>query len=254
MPAPRPLRPFVARATYRRWTHLALGAALAVPYFAVGWALGEILHAMAIGESRSWPGRWRTSLWFVLHLGAGMVIGTLTLVVPPLIVLLVAPLLTEPAGMFTDTAINTLLGVDTPWSPLAGIALTAAGFYLVAGAGAMLARAAPRLLGPSAADRPAEAQRRVRELSERNRIAAELHDSVGHALSVVTLPASAAAQELDHDPEFTRRALTVIEESSRAALNDLDGALATLRHEGADSGRPGWPRRPVRAVPLGRQV
>ena len=59
--------------------------------------------------------------------------------------------------------------------------------FLAAAAGALLARLAPRLLGPSPAERLAAAQRDAMRLAERNRLARELHDSVGHALSIVTV-------------------------------------------------------------------
>jgi signal transduction histidine kinase len=66
---------------------------------------------------------------------------------------------------------------------------------------------------------------------ERNRLARELHDSVGHALTVTTLQAAAAARVLDSDPEFARRALTAIEETGRTALEDLDHVLGLLRED-----------------------
>jgi signal transduction histidine kinase len=99
------------------------------------------------------------------------------------------------------------------------------------GTGTLLARLAPRLLGPSAAERLAEMEARAVKLAERNRLARELHDSVGHALSVVTLQAGAAGRVLDSDPAFAREALGAIEDSARAALEDLDHVLGLLRED-----------------------
>ncbi|WP_010694225.1 histidine kinase dimerization/phosphoacceptor domain-containing protein [Saccharopolyspora spinosa] len=76
-----------------------------------------------------------------------------------------------------------------------------AGFHLVEGVGAVLARLARTLLGPSDHE---WLRWQVEALSERNRIAAELHDSVGHVLNVVALQASAAIRVLDGDPAFAR--------------------------------------------------
>jgi signal transduction histidine kinase len=117
------------------------------------------------------------------------------------------------------------------WSvPAALLTLPAIG-YLGAGVGALFARLAPLLLGPSAADRLAHLERRAESLMERNRLARELHDSVGHALTVTTLQAAAAARVLDSDPEFARRALSAIEETGRTALEDLDHVLGLLRED-----------------------
>jgi signal transduction histidine kinase len=66
-------------------------------------------------------------------------------------------------------------------------------------------------------------------LAQRNRLARELHDSVGHALTVTTLQAAAAREVLDSDPAFARRALAAIEDTGRAAMDDLDRVLGVLR-------------------------
>lgn len=99
------------------------------------------------------------------------------------------------------------------------------------GAGALLGRCAPVLLGPTPADRLAAAERRAADLASRNRLARELHDAVGHALSAVTLQASAARRVLDADPEFARGALAAIEETTREAVAELDTVLGLLREE-----------------------
>jgi signal transduction histidine kinase len=75
----------------------------------------------------------------------------------------------------------------------------------------------------------AEAHAADRALAERNRLARELHDSVGHALTVTTLQAGAAARVLHTDPAFVATALDAIAEAGRAALADLDHVLGLLR-------------------------
>ena len=104
----------------------------------------------------------------------------------------------------------------------------------MAGLGALAAVMAPTLLGPSPSERIAALEARTRQLAERNRLARELHDSVGHALTVATLQAGAARSLLDNDPEFARRALAAIEETARTAMDDLDHVLGLLRRTDGD--------------------
>ncbi|MGA8117398.1 MAG: histidine kinase, partial [Actinocatenispora sp.] len=75
------------------------------------------------------------------------------------------------------------------------------------------------------------------QLAHRNRLARELHDSIGHTLTAATIQAAVASNLVDSDPERARRAMDSIEESSRAALEDLDHALGVLR-EGAAPREP----------------
>ncbi|MFJ4437612.1 sensor histidine kinase [Streptomyces sp. NPDC088923] len=122
-------------------------------------------------------------------------------------------------------------------SPLPLLALYGA----VLGAGAVMARLAVPLLGPSPAERLAALEARTEELLERTRLARELHDSIGHALTVAVLQAGAARAA--GDAAFTQRALGAIEETGRAALEDLERVLGVLREPGsAARGRPGLDR------------
>lgn len=95
---------------------------------------------------------------------------------------------------------------------------------------------APVLLGPTAADRLAAAEERAADLAVRNRLARELHDAVGHALSAVTLQAVAARRMLERDPEFVREALAAIEDTTRRTVGELDAVLGLLRD--GDPARP----------------
>lgn len=107
----------------------------------------------------------------------------------------------------------------------------------VVGLGELITAIARRLLGPSPAERLAALEERTEQLLERTRIARELHDSIGHALTVAVVQAGAARAA--GDPAFTDRALLAIENSGRAALEDLERVLGVLREvERPASGRP----------------
>ena len=192
--------------------------------------LGGPVAALPVGAARTWESRVRSSAWFVLHLHAGVLVSGLSLVVPPLALVLVLAPLVSWDGRFL-APYRPPDGWQEWLLPPVGLAALAAVLAVTGLTGALLARTAPRLLGPSAAERLAELEARAERLAERTRLARELHDSVGHALSVVTLQAGAAGRVLDTDPEFAREALGAIEEAARAALEDLDHVLGLLREE-----------------------
>ncbi|MEZ0094060.1 sensor histidine kinase [Streptacidiphilus sp. EB129] len=196
--------------------------------------LGGPFARLRTGRATAPGARARSAAWFALHLGIGGLLSGLTLAgIPFAAVELAAPLLT-PASRST---LDFVRDIPAGLGPVTALALVAAVLLGGAGSGGLLARCAPRLLGPSPAEtqadelaeRLAAAEDEAARLGERNRIARELHDSVGHALSVVTLQAGAAARVLDRDPEFVRRALEAMEQSARGALEELDQVLGVLR-------------------------
>ncbi|MEG3629790.1 sensor histidine kinase [Streptomyces poriticola] len=77
-------------------------------------------------------------------------------------------------------------------------------------------------------------QRAVSE--ERLRIARELHDVVGHHLSLINVQSAAALRRLHKDPESgpqrAEAALDAVKDASREALRELRTTLGVLRQEG----------------------
>lgn len=77
-----------------------------------------------------------------------------------------------------------------------------------------------------AASARAEHEALVRRVEhERLRIAREVHDVVGHGLSVISLQAGVALHVLDRRPEQARPALEAILATSSAAMDELRAAL-----------------------------
>jgi signal transduction histidine kinase len=69
---------------------------------------------------------------------------------------------------------------------------------------------------------------------ERARIASELHDIVGHALSVMVVQAAAGQRLVDSRPTAAKDAFTAIAESARQGTKDLDRLVELLgRSEGS---------------------
>lgn len=160
------------------------------------------------GPAHTWPDRRRTLVWFVLHLLSGAVIVVLV------------------AG-----------AIGAGFGALGLIAIVTA-FVLASGLGYALGLVAPGLLGPSYDERIARLESETARLAERNRLAREIHDSIGHALSLITVQASAAALVIDRDRDFAVNALGAIEQASRSAADDLDHALGLLRETGRSDRTP----------------
>ncbi|CAM5693023.1 histidine kinase [Streptomyces badius] len=126
----------------------------------------------------------RTAGWYTLHLALGGIISGAALALPPFAVAVIA--LPFFAGLRETWLLDGPEALREPWAlalaPFAGLAMLVALALASAVAGEVLARRAPVLLGPTPEDRLAAAERRAAELAVRNRLARELHDSVGHAL------------------------------------------------------------------------
>lgn len=184
--------------------------------------------------------RLRSALWFAVHLITGGAVAFAMLAALPVALAFIAAQLGIGTEVLAGLQLGPLDEDDPVWWSLLGLAILVALAYAVAGLGRLAVLMAPVLLGPSAAERIAALEAEADRLAERNRLARELHDSIGHALTVTTLQAAAAGEMLDTDPEFVRRALRAVEETGRAAMADLDHVLGLLR---ADEPRDARPRR-----------
>ncbi|MBD9733923.1 two-component sensor histidine kinase [Streptomyces sp. H28] len=255
------LRPFLRGVTYTRQLHLWVPAlpftVWVFVYPAAPWAPALVVVPMGLvpavrrlegvqarllltsGEpepgisqepSATWRDRRRTALWLAVRL----VLGTVATIVTVWLPLLSVSLVQVAVGSVPD---DVPLLKDAPhhwaFALLAPIPLIAFGAAVV-GLGELITAAARRLLGPSPAERLAALEARTEQLLERTRIARELHDSIGHALTVAVLQAGAARTA--GDPAFTDRALRAIEETGRAALEDLERVLRVLRDPAKPAG------------------
>ncbi|MFF7052619.1 sensor histidine kinase [Streptomyces griseorubiginosus] len=265
----RLLRPFGRAVTYTRWLHLfiatvwpamwmfveeawwtwlvaaaTLAPAALVPAMRTVEGLQARLlltghrhdsesSAVVVAPSASWGDRGRLALW----LEARLLLGFSTAWLSVQLLISTVDLVASAFGRDVDEGVLVLLDGHRWWhillAPLSLAALAATVF----GAGRLVTALALRLLGPSPADRFAALEERTEQLLERTRIARELHDSIGHALTVAVVQAGAARAA--GDPDFTERALDAIEETGRAALEDLERVLGVLRESGGPvSGRP----------------
>ena len=80
---------------------------------------------------------------------------------------------------------------------------------------------------------------RLAKTAERERIARDLHDLLGHTLSLITLKSELAGKLIERDPERAGREIREVERISREALREVRTAIAGYRSEGlqAEMGR-----------------
>jgi len=95
-----------------------------------------------------------------------------------------------------------------------------------------------------------EEQLRVEQIrhAERTRIAREMHDVLGHRISLLSLHAGALEFRPDAPPEEIARAAAVIRASAVKALEDLRAVIGLLR-DGSDGDAPQPPQSTLAALP-----
>jgi two-component system, NarL family, sensor histidine kinase DesK len=70
------------------------------------------------------------------------------------------------------------------------------------------------------------------KVAERERIARDLHDVLGHTLSVITLKSELAGKLVDRDPARAGKEIREVEEISRKALSEVRDAIRGYRSQG----------------------
>ncbi|HEY9408102.1 MAG TPA: sensor histidine kinase [Jiangellaceae bacterium] len=79
--------------------------------------------------------------------------------------------------------------------------------------------------------RSQELNARQAVVTERVRIARDLHDVVAHHVAVMGVQAGAARRVLDTDADVARGALETVEQTARTAITELRGLVGVLREE-----------------------
>jgi len=117
---------------------------------------------------------------------------------------------------------------------------------LVTGCGLVIGRAVGvlRFESDAFAERASELERardergRVAVAEERRRIARELHDVIGHSISVMGVQAGAVRSVLREDQQREREALLGVERTGRQAIGEMRRLIGLLRTERDEVGDP----------------
>jgi signal transduction histidine kinase len=115
-----------------------------------------------------------------------------------------------------------------------GLAALAAWLLVLLG-GAEIVRIRRERVAEAAQIREGEALRRASE--ERLRIARELHDALGHHLSLINVQSGVALHLSEELPAQARSSLSAIKQASKEGLSELRSVLDILRHEGEPAPR-----------------
>jgi two-component system sensor histidine kinase DesK len=150
-------------------------------------------------------------------------------------------------GVFVVYACGLLGGVlpqRRAWAALAGVALAVAALVLWRGLplwdwlptlffGAMTVMIAMYSAAYAAQSRALAASRdearRLAVVAERERIARDLHDLLGHTLTAVAVKADLAGRLIDADPARARAEIEDIRRTARSALADVRAAVTGMR-------------------------
>lgn len=195
----------------------------------------KIESSMSLGEKTrtlfSDSYTWRSLGWLLLRFPLGIA-GFVIVVV---LVSVSVSLLGAPVALVWENQIDLGWAEDFSWAmwlaPLLGLFLAASSAHVISGFGRLHGVMARPLLGPSGEQERVALRRRTTILEERTQLAHELHDSVGHTLTMMVVQAGAGRHVFDSDPDFSKETLGNIETSGRRALGELDRILGILRDD-----------------------
>lgn len=175
--------------------------------------------------------RRRSAAWVVLHLVLGLLAAACLFGIVPGAGVTFASAVRGSAlsvGPFTLPA-GAGVGRVIAMASAALVAVVVSVIVTVV-AGRLAGRWAPAFLGPTPADRLAVAEARLAAESEHTRLARELHDGIGHSLTIIGVQAAAARRTSRADAHLDGP-LHVIESTAQSALAELDTVLGLLRDD-----------------------
>jgi signal transduction histidine kinase len=200
-----------------------------------------VAAAAALAFRRRWP---VAVLLFVV--GVALIYFVLDYANGPIwLALVVASFTAVVEGHLTAAAIIVAAGFvifpwldyllrDRPAPAIANLVGLAAWLLVILGAGVLVRNRRDRI---AEATRAREEERLRRTSEERLRIARELHDALGHQLSLINVQSGVALHLQQELPEQTRASLVAIRDASKEALGELRSVLEILRQGGEPAPR-----------------
>jgi signal transduction histidine kinase len=144
-----------------------------------------------------------------------------------------------PVGFVAFLWVPYLTGSEA--APTAAGAAARAAWLGFLAAAAEIVRVRRERVAETVRNRKEEERRRATE--ERLRIARDLHDVLGHNISLINVQAGVALHLMDQRPEQARTALAAIKEASAETLREMRAVLGVLRQADEEA-----PRSPAPSV------
>jgi two-component system, NarL family, sensor histidine kinase DesK len=211
------LQPILEHAGWKEWLFTALGTiAFLVLYLGVHWL-----------ENKSWQ---LAGLGVMVLVGAAYAPfnGGASCFFIFAAALLPYILETDLAVLGLIAAILAVAGLETWWLHLSGWFLFYSGALsvVVGGTNIYFAQRTRMYQKLKIANEEIE---HLAKVAERERIARDLHDVLGHTLSVIILKSELAGKLIDHDPARAKAEIADVEQTSRAALTDVRSTIRGYR-------------------------
>jgi signal transduction histidine kinase len=195
----------------RRWplAAAAVGLLAATAYLVLGYPGGPFFLAALVALFGAVRRSNRYAVWTVAALAYA----------PYLLLAIAGGRLTIDGRTLAQPTLGQVLVVG------AGLAVVLA---LADAAKVRVSQLAERARAQAESDRAQREQTRRQASDERLRIARELHDVLGHHLSLINVRAGVGLHLLDSQPDEARAALVAIKVASAEALREVRGVLAAL--------------------------
>ena len=214
-----------------------------------------------LGEGNLWQrikriladgGTWRTLIWLFLRFPFGIFTFTVLTTITAIVAVLIASPGLIPLDLVDRMRVDIDFGwwtvrnwrpqaVDAWWMVPLGTLLLIIELHLINFLAWVHGVVGKAFLGSSAREREEVLETRATELEQRTRLAHELHDSIGHAVTRMVVQAGAGRKVFETDPGFARESLEIIEQTGRTSLSELDRVLGILREDGAAAVEPPVP-------------
>ncbi|MCC3268419.1 histidine kinase [Arthrobacter gengyunqii] len=151
--------------------------------------------------------------------------------------LLAATALVFLAAVLVDFAVNPVAGGAEDYGWVLLIALGMLGVLVLIGMnrGAKKALIVSLRQEADSARREQDARADQARLAERTRIAREMHDTLAHRLSLISMHAGALEYRTDLDPETIRSTAGILRETASKATSELRTVLTVLREDAVDT-------------------